>query len=100
MFHVLPGDLHKVENFTVSKYRISYSCDILFPRIFYFVSLFVCDDLSETEIKDFVIIITGCFYVIITEPTNLKLASQINSPSLRLVYSAYLNSICMSGVCV
>lgn len=39
--------------------------------IYFFIPACRYDDLSETKIKDFLImIITGCFYVIIKEPTN------------------------------
>ena len=49
----------------------SRKIEFLPVRHFVFLSPLVCDDLSETKIKDFLImIITGCFYVIITEPTN------------------------------
>ena len=51
MFHVLPGDLHKVGNFSVSKNR-----KFLPVRhfIFFFISAFLLerDDLSETKIQD------------------------------------------------
>ena len=47
MFHVLPGDLHKVGNFSVSKNRISSCFRNNIPAF-----LLECDDLSETKIQD------------------------------------------------
>ena len=49
MFHVLPGDLHKVGNFSVSKNRIS-SC----KTFYFFIPIFLLerDNLSETKIQD------------------------------------------------